>query len=43
MVIYNYIERVGDRQMRRAIIPAYKYDEESKTIVDRYICSKCKN
>lgn len=27
--------------MRKIIVPAYKYDEESKTVMDRYICSKC--
>lgn len=28
--------------MRKIIVPAYKYDEESSTVIDRYICSKCK-
>lgn len=27
--------------MKKIIIPAYKYDDESNTLVDRYICSKC--
>lgn len=27
--------------MRKIIVAAYKYDEESKTVMDRYICSKC--
>lgn len=27
--------------MKKIIVPAYKYDEESNTVVDRYICSKC--
>lgn len=27
--------------MRRIIVPAYKYDEESNTVLDRYVCSKC--
>ena len=28
-------------KMKKVIVPAYKYDEESSTVVDRYICSKC--
>ena len=28
-------------KMKKVIVPAYKYDEESNTVVDRYICSKC--
>jgi len=27
--------------MKKVIVPAYKYDEESKTLVDRYVCFKC--
>ena len=27
--------------MRKIIVPAYKYDEESSTVVDRYTCYKC--
>ena len=30
-----------DMNMKKVIVPAYKYDEESSTVVDRYICSKC--
>ena len=28
-------------KMKKVIVPAYKYDEESSTVVDRYICFKC--
>ncbi|MCR1952902.1 hypothetical protein NSA50_18020 [Clostridium sp. DSM 100503] len=27
--------------MRKVIVPAYNYDEENNTVVDRYICSEC--
>ena len=27
--------------MKKVIVPAYKYDEESKTLIDRYVCLKC--
>ncbi|MBS6504520.1 MAG: hypothetical protein KH415_23445 [Clostridium sp.] len=27
--------------MRKVIIPPYKYNEELKTVIDRYLCSKC--
>lgn len=27
--------------MKKIIVPAYKYDEERNTVVDRYICYKC--
>ena len=27
--------------MRKVIVPSYKYDKKSNTVVDRYICHKC--
>ena len=27
--------------MRKVMIPQYKYNEELKTVIDRYVCSKC--
>lgn len=27
--------------MKKIIVPPYNYDEESNTVEDKYICSKC--
>ncbi len=27
--------------MQKIMIPPYKYDKESETVIDRYICPKC--
>lgn len=27
--------------MRKVIVPAYKFNEENNTLVDRYICPRC--